>query len=119
MKKKLAIVLFIDTFWSFYSNRCSKCTNNYKIIIIDLNNKVYINYLISYKIHVIVGLKIMINLNEYIPIQKVRLFNFMTVYFDFDLSNSMYSSFGIDSDSTVYNMFSFFSLLLLVILIHI
>ena len=60
----------------------------------------------------------MINPTKYIPIEKTVPTKYIAVYFDFELSNSIYSPFGVESESTIYNTFSFYTLFVLITIIH-
>ena len=52
------------------------------------------------------------------PIQKIELIRLISEYFYFDLSNSIYSLLDVNTDSTIYNTFSFFCILMLAFAIH-
>ena len=69
-------------------------------------------------IKVITGVNYLINPFRFIPFEKVILFSPLTDNFNFPLSNSMYEPLKIESDSTIYNTFSFFICLLIAGTIH-
>ena len=66
----------------------------------------------------ITGLKFMFNPYSYIKFDKLSIYNPVTDNFDFELSDSYLTQVSINSDSTVYNTFSFFNMLLIAAIFH-
>ena len=67
---------------------------------------------------VITGSGFAINFSSYIPINKISLMDSILNKFDFQLTNVSLDSFGIKSDSTIYNILPFFISLIIASILH-
>ena len=67
---------------------------------------------------VITGSKIFANPSSLIPFENLSIVGSTVGYFDFELSNPSFDPFGMKSDSSVYNTYPFFVLILIFILMH-
>ena len=67
---------------------------------------------------VIIGTKFFSNPISLIPFQKFEIYQSILNQFDFELSNPIFDPIGLNSDSSIYNTFSFFLLLILFAFIH-
>ena len=67
---------------------------------------------------VIKGFKFSVNIYEYIPFRKSEKFPSIFEGFNFELTNPLLDSFGVNSDSTIFNIFPIMYSLILIILIH-
>ena len=67
---------------------------------------------------VITGSKFLLFPINYIPFNKIGLYNWIANKFDFDLTDELFASLQIKSDSSVYNLLSFAFSLIPVFIIH-
>ena len=67
---------------------------------------------------VIVGFKFTLNPAGYIPFKRVKTYGSAIDNFNYELSNSLLEPLEINSDSTVFNTYSFFTTLALLIPVH-
>ena len=67
---------------------------------------------------VIKGFKFSLNVYEYIPIRKIEIFRSLFEHFNFELTNSLLEPFGINSDSTIFNLYPIVLSLILIICIQ-
>ena len=67
---------------------------------------------------VILGQKFAISPFSYIPLQDIKFYKSALTKFNFNLSNSEFGQFGVESGSSIYNICSFFITLILIILLH-
>ena len=68
---------------------------------------------------VIKGPKFTINVYNYIPISNIKFFSVIFIKFDLDLTNPLLSDVGVNSDSSIYNIYPMLGCLVLVIMLHI
>ena len=68
---------------------------------------------------IIKGPKFTINVYNYIPISNIKFFSVIFIKFDLDLTNPLLSDVGVNSDSSIYNIYPMLGCLFLVIMLHI
>ena len=66
----------------------------------------------------ITGFEFALNPFDYAPFKKLDFYQSAIKRFNFELSNPLYEPFNIKSDSTIFNTFSFFSMTILMGLVH-
>ena len=103
---KLFIKLFFNNFLSY----------NLLLFIYWQNNKLFLLLLTRAHIledvrNVIIGSNILFNPSGLIPFQKMEIYNSILEDFNFELSDSSYELLELESDSTVYNSSSFFTMI--------
>ena len=69
-------------------------------------------------VSVITGLKFTLNPYEFVPLKNIGIYESAVNNFDFKLSNQFFDTNGIKSDSTVYNLFSFTTFIVLMAILH-
>ena len=67
---------------------------------------------------VVKGFKFSINIYEFVPIRRIGSSQSVFDRFDFGLTNSILESFGINSDSTMFNMYPTLGAFILVLILH-
>ena len=67
----------------------------------------------------ITGSSFALNYPNYLSFKSINYYNNIFENFNYGLSNQLFSSVGIKSDSTIYNTYSFFTLLILMAIFHI
>ena len=95
------------SFWSL--------VNQVQLFFLLLLTRVYIPEEIQITI---TGFKFTLNPFEYIPLEKIQFYRSSFGDFNFNLSNSSLDLLEIKSDSSLYNTYSFFNTLILIMLAH-
>ena len=95
------------SFWSF--------ANQLQMILLLILMHVYLPSNVE---STIIQNKVMIDPFQYIPINRISLFDFIISWFDSEQRNSKLSEIGLESGSLVANNFSTIALILLAIFIH-
>ena len=89
--------------------------NQMQIYFLLLLTKAYIPYDIQ---ETITGTKFVLDLPYYFSFNKIGIYNSVISNFDFALTNPMFGSVGLNSDSTIYNISSFFITMVLMLSLH-
>ena len=98
----------ISSFWSM--------VNQVQLLFLLLLTRAFIPVDVE---KVITGMKIALNLFQYLPFNKITIFDSLIENLDFNLSNQRYGSWNIESDSTGYNIYPLIWTTLIVFMFHI